>query len=168
MTAQDQQQPRPARSPLWRALDYGLGGSCALLLAGLTGLTVVDVIGRYWFSAPVAGAFEVTQLMLGALVFATLPLATLKGEHVEVDGLSPKLARNVMRWLGAGLSAAVLWAIAWRLAAHSHRLAEDGAVTNALSIPISYLGWFATAMAALSGFLALVRLFAGNHGSAAT
>ncbi len=73
-----------------------------------------------------------------------------------------------MRWLGAGLSAAVLWAIAWRLVAHSYRLAEDGAVTNALSIPLSYLGWFAAAMAALSGFLALVRLFAGNRGPAAT
>ena len=60
---------RPA-PPLRRALDLALGGCCTALLAGLVGLTVVDVIGRYWFNAPVSGAFEMTQLMLGALVFA--------------------------------------------------------------------------------------------------
>ena len=42
---------------LQRPLDRILGVCCAALLAGLVGLTVVDVIGRYWFNAPVAGAF---------------------------------------------------------------------------------------------------------------
>ncbi len=151
------------RSSLRRVLDVGFGGCCALLLTGLVGLTVVDVIGRYLFSAPLAGAFELTQLMLGTLVFAALPLTTFSGEHVEVDlayDASPYPLKTVMRWLSGLASAAVLWAIAWRLVVYSARLAEDAAVTNALSIPLAPLGWFAAVMAALSGFLALVRLAA--------
>ena len=147
---------------LRRVLDVVLGICCTLLLAGLAGLTVVDVIGRYLFDAPVTGAFELTQLMLGALVFAALPLATIAGDHVEVDmayELAPKTGRQVMLWLGGLVSAAALWAIAWRLAVHSERLVEDGSVTNALSVPLAPLGWFAAAMAAVSGVLALIRLF---------
>lgn len=154
--------PRTSESaPLQRLLDYGLGGCCSLLLAGLVGLTVVDVIGRYWFSAPVTGAFELTQLMLAALVFAALPLTTLAGEHVEVDmayGLAPAPIKAAMRLFGALLSAGVLGAIAWRLAMHSHRLGVDGAVTNELSIGLAPIGWFAAAMAGLSALLALARL----------
>ena len=144
-----------------RPLERTLGACCAVLLAGLAGLTVVDVIGRYWFNAPVAGAFELTQLMLGALVFAALPLATFAGEHVEVDmayGAAPRPLKAAMRTLGALLSAAALWVIAWRLALHGARLAEDGGVTDALSVPLAPLGWFAAAMTLLSGGLALARL----------
>jgi len=151
------------RSLLRRALDVGLGGCCAFLLTGLVGLTVVDVIGRYLFGAPLAGAFELTQLMLGTLVFAALPLTTLSGEHVEVDlayVASPDSLKTIMRWLSGLASAAVLWAIAWRLVVYSARLAGDEAVTNALVVPLAPLGWFAAAMAALSGLLALVRLAA--------
>ena len=137
-----------------RALEYGLGGCCAALLAGLAGLTVVDVVGRYVFNAPLSGAFELTQLMLGALVFAALPLTTIAGEHVEVDmlyGLSPAPARRAMRLLGALVSAAALWVIAWRLAVHAQRLAVDGTMTNALSLPLAPLGWLAAGAAATSG-----------------
>ncbi len=148
---------------LRRALDFGLGGCCAFLLAGLVGLTVADVMGRYVFSAPLAGAFELTELMLGALVFAALPLTTLAGEHVEVDMgfvVSPAPVKTLMLWLSGLVSTAALWAIAWRLALHGARLAEGGATTNALSVPLAPFGWFTAAMAALSGVLALVRLSA--------
>lgn len=148
-----------------RALDLGLGGCCALLLAVLAGLTVVDVVGRYWFNAPISGAFEITQMVLGALIFAALPLTTIAGEHIEVDmiyGLSPPWAKSAMRIIGGTVAAIVLWVIAWRLGAHTIRLVADGSVTNALSIPLAPFGWFATASAALSGLLAALRLTAPN------
>ena len=150
-----------SRTPLFRALDLGLGGCCAFLLMGLAALTVVDVVGRYVFAAPLPGAFELTQLMLGALVFAALPLATMAGEHVAVDALFdilPPRFRTALAWLGGAAAAAALWVIAWRLAAYSTRLANDEAATDALLVPLAPLGWFAAGMAALSGLLALVRL----------
>ena len=158
------------RPSLRRALDVGLGGCCALLLTGLVGLTVVDVVGRYLFAAPLAGAFELTQLMLGTLVFAALPLTTLSGEHVEVDlayVASPYPLKTIMLWLSGLVSAVALWAIAWRLVLHTARLTADEVVTNALSVPLAPLGWFAAAMAALSGLLALVRLSAHSHTASA-
>ncbi len=141
-----------------------------VLLAILAGLTVVDVVGRYWFNAPISGAFEITQMVLGALIFAALPLTTISGEHIEVDmayGLSPPLVKSAMRIIGAGLAAIVLWVIAWRLGAHAIRLVTDGSVTNALSIPLAPFGWFAAASAALSGVLALLRLVAPNDPASA-
>lgn len=161
MATDDQRPGRGATPHFRRALDLGLGGCCTALLAGLVGLTVVDVIGRYWFNAPISGAFELTQLMLGALVFAALPLTTIAGEHVEVDmayGVAPAPIKLLMRVLGAVVSFLMLSTIAWRLAAHAARLAEDGATTNALLIPLAPLGWFAAVLAALSGLLALARL----------
>jgi len=150
-------------------LDLGLGGCCAFLLMGLAGLTVADVVGRYVLTAPLPGAFELTELMLGALVFAALPLATMTDEHVAVDALfdaSTPRVRTAMVWLGGVASAAALGVIAWRLAVYSTRLADDEAVTDALLVPLAPLGWFAAGMAALSGVLAVVRLVAPSARSA--
>ena len=158
-----------SRVPLARALDLGLGGCCAILLLGLAALTVVDVIARYVFTAPLAGAFELTELMLGALVFAALPLATMTGEHVAVDALfdaAPPRLQTALAWLGGAATAVALWVVAWRLAAYSARLANDEAVTDALLVPLAPLGWFGAVMAALSGLLAVARLAAPSARSA--
>ena len=127
----------------------------------MAGLTVVDVVARYWLNAPVAGAYELTQLLLAALIFAALPLTTAAGEHVEIDvvfGLVNRFCQTAMLVLGAVISAVVLWIIAWRLALHGQRLLEDGAVTNALSLPLGPIGWFGAAASLLSGVMALYRL----------
>ncbi len=146
---------------LARLLELGLGICCALLLAGLAGLTVVDVVGRYWFSAPVIGAFEVTQLMLGALVFSALPLTTKRREHVEVDmiyGMVPPVMQSLMTGISGFVSTLVLAVLSWRLAAQAERLMEDGAITNALNIPFAPLAWFAAATALLSAAYTFVQL----------
>ncbi|SDQ23307.1 TRAP transporter small permease [Pseudovibrio sp. Tun.PSC04-5.I4] len=144
---------------LVKLIELGLGICCALLLAGMTGLTVVDVVGRYWFNAPVRGAFEVTQLMLGALVFSALPLTTSRREHVEVDmiyGMVPPVMQSLMTAISGFVSTVVLFVLSWRLAAHAVRLMEDGSVTNALDIPLAPLSWIAAASALLSGAYTLV------------
>lgn len=138
---------------LAKLIELGLGICCALLLAGLTGLTVVDVVGRYWFNAPVRGAFEITQLMLGALVFTALPLTTSRKEHVEVDmiyGMVPPVMQSLMKGIAWSVSTVTLLILSWRLAAHAERLMEDGAVTNALDIPLAPLAWIAAVSALLS------------------
>ena len=57
----------------------------ALVLLWLVGLTCVDVVGRYFFRAPVTGAVELVQLSMAGIIFLTLPLMFLKNEHVIVD-----------------------------------------------------------------------------------
>jgi TRAP-type C4-dicarboxylate transport system permease small subunit len=58
--------------------------SIALLL-GLMAVTGLNVIGRYFLNAPLRGAFELTEVLLAALVFSALPLVGRADEHVDVD-----------------------------------------------------------------------------------
>lgn len=115
----------------------------ALLVTGLVLVTVVDVVGRYAFNAPLKGAFEVTQVLLGALVFAALPLTTAKGAHIEVDLLLPLLPAGVSRGLArfAGLvTACVFLFFAWRLALLTKDHLSAGTRTSGLGLPLWGLG----------------------------
>ncbi|AVW91987.1 hypothetical protein DA792_13625 [Celeribacter baekdonensis] len=51
------------------------------------------------FAKPIPGAYEVTEIAVGAMVFAALPIVTLKNEHVSVTLLSALTARIAwLRW----------------------------------------------------------------------
>ena len=66
-----------------------LGSATALILACIMLITCVDVAGRYVFSQPVPGALEATEIMMGALIFASLPLVTLRQQHQPGDVIRP-------------------------------------------------------------------------------
>lgn len=150
------------KRPLRTALEFPLGILSILLLAGLALLTCVDVVARYWFNSPVNGAYELTEMMLCALVFSALPMTTARGEHVEVDLFASMAGRHLRRFLyalGNAISALVLFALSWRLGVHGARLVEEGAVTNSLELPLGPLGYAAALSCCLSGLVALFRIF---------
>ena len=64
------------QNPLIKQLQGVSGTVSSLTLFGLMALTCVDVVGRYFFNAPLDGATELTQIMLGIVVFAILPLVS--------------------------------------------------------------------------------------------
>ncbi|RLJ51978.1 TRAP-type C4-dicarboxylate transport system permease small subunit [Litoreibacter meonggei] len=141
-------------------MQNSLGVAAGLLLFCLILVTCVDVVGRYFFSAPLSGAFEVTEIMLAALVFTALPLTTERREHIEVDllnvGLSDKFQKLLSAFAGL-FSAALLATLAWRLASHAASSFEDGAVTNALSIPLAPFGFLAAFSCMVSACIAFLR-----------
>ncbi|MEO1104340.1 MAG: TRAP transporter small permease, partial [Pseudomonadota bacterium] len=106
-----------------------LTATAGILLVGMMGLTVVDVVGRYLFSAPVPGAFEATQIMLALAIFAGLPLVTARGEHVTVrlvlDHLPPRL-QGVFDIVAALLVAVLLAGAAYLLFQRGEALARFG------------------------------------------
>ena len=51
----------------------------------MSALTFVDVIGRYFFNAPIPGSFEIVGLILGISVIGAFPLVTLSESHITVD-----------------------------------------------------------------------------------
>jgi len=160
MTIQDDNKAGQ-RTLRWPLLEYPLGIASAILLLGLTALTCVDVIARYWFNAPVNGAFELTQLMLAGLIFSALPMTTARGEHVDVDLFTMaagKKAEIYFHIIGGVISATVLFALSWRLWVHADRLALHGAVTNSLTLPFAPVGYFAAISCGLSGVVVLIRL----------
>jgi TRAP-type transport system small permease protein len=58
-------------------------GTIALLAMMM--LTVVDVVGRYFFNHPVMGAFELTEFLVLILIFSFLAHSQANKSHVSVD-----------------------------------------------------------------------------------
>lgn len=138
---------------LLAAAERAAGLLAAAALAAMGLVTVLDVGGRYLLAAPLPGSYELVQLLLAVSVFAALPLATARREHVVVDLLDAVLPRAVLRATGAlatGLAAAALALLAWQLALRGLRLAADGAATNLLRLPLAPLAWLMALLSAAS------------------
>ena len=137
-----------------RAVAPALGLVAAALMFCLMLLTCVDVVGRYFFNKPVTGGFEMTEMLLAALIFAGLPLVTLRGEHVMVDLLDPLTPDWLFRLQHVAaslLGAACTGYLAWRLGLRAEELAARGETTSQLGFPLAWLTW---AMSLLMGLTA--------------
>lgn len=145
-------------SRLDRAVAAALGLLAAGLLFCLMALTCADVVGRYFFNKPVQGGFEMTELLLASLIFAGLPLVTLRSEHVMVDLLDPLTPDWLFRiqHVAASLLGAVCTGyLAWCLALRAEELAARGETTSQLGFPVAWLAWAMSLLMALTA-LALV------------
>jgi TRAP-type transport system small permease protein len=139
---------------------FALECAAAALVTGLVLVTCVDVVGRYLFNNPLSGAFEMTQVLLGALVFVALPLTTAKGGHVEVDLLLPLLPQSVatgLGRLGGAVMAAALLYFAFRLTVLTEDQFASGSRTTALGMPLWILGAIGVASCLLSAVIAVMR-----------
>jgi TRAP-type transport system small permease protein len=130
----------------------------AALLMALMLLTCADVAGRYLFNHPVSGAFELTEMMLAALIFAGLPLVSLRGEHVTVDlfdSVTPDWAFHVQHVAACAFAAVCTGYLAWRLWLRGQSMLAAGETTAQLKIT---LGWLAYAMAVFMALTAVSLL----------
>lgn len=137
-----------------------LAGVSAVLILLLIGVTCVDVVGRYLFNRPFGGAYELTQILLAALVFAALPLTSADGGHVEVDlalHLLPRPVQSLLGRLAAGVSAVVLVYFAWRLALIGLDQLHDGARSASLAIPMAPLAFLASISCVASAIAMILR-----------
>ena len=151
---------RPDRLGPW--LERSLGACAGVVLLAMMALTALDVVARYIFDAPIDGAFELTELMLAALIFLALPLTTQRREHVEVDLLHHMASARVNRAakvLAMLLTALVLAVIAWQLALQGWKLFQEGTVTNTLELPYWPLALLGAGAAGLSAAIALMLAF---------
>ncbi len=138
-----------------------LGGASALILAAIMLLTCVDVAGRYVFSMPVPGALEVSELLMGALIFTSLPLVTLRQQQVTIDLFEPfipkfvKPALHVLVQLVGGLCLAV---ISWRLWIKGGQMMQQGDITAVLQISVWPLVYFMSMLAAITSIILLLLI----------
>ncbi|MBE3639933.1 TRAP transporter small permease [Mangrovicoccus sp. HB182678] len=145
--------PRPGlRLPGLRTVLGALGGT---LLMAMMALTVCDVIGRYLFNSPVAGAAELTEILLAAVIFLGLGAVSLEEAHVTVDLATDRMPAAVqpLRQALTGLAAgAVLAVVAWRIWIYAAQIGGYGGSTSTLGLPLAPLGYFC-ALACLAGAL---------------
>ena len=158
-----------AASAFGRLFERVFGAATGVMLAAITGLTTVDVVGRYLFNRPVRGAFELTEVLMALLIFAALPLVSLRQEHVAVDLLDSSWPPPVRRALLAAIqlaSAIILGVLGWVMMGQARQAALDRLFTDTLRIPLSPVLWFGAAaiiIAALVHLLVVVRSRRHEH-----
>lgn len=158
------------REPGLGVLAMLLKAFCAVILAGLALLTCTDVIGRYFFGHPVAGASELTQFGMGLLIFGALPLVTARREHVSID-LLHLLAGNrvagLQRLVMALTSLAGLVLMSWQLWIRAGRFAQWGDGSIYLGVPLAPFAYFMSVMSALAALAIVLQglsALVGRHG----
>lgn len=108
-------------------------------------LTFVDVISRSIFSAPLSYSAELTETAMAVVVFAALPMATLKGNHIVVDLFDGffntrwAIVRDFLVDLVCVMALAYPAYRVWTIGTRSKSYNE---VTEILNIPQYYLIYF--------------------------
>ena len=140
--------------------DKVLGFLAALVLMLLMIITFIDVLGRYLFSAPLPGAFELTEIMMSMLIFAGLPLVSRANQHVTVNlivGILSPIILHFQRLITQAIMAVVLAVMAWRMWIKAEEMLEQGDETAYLLLPIAPVAVFMTLMMAVSTLIVAIQ-----------
>lgn len=141
-------------------LDKALGFLAASVLMLLMIITFFDVLGRYLFSAPLPGAFELTEIMMAMLIFAGLPLVSRANQHVTVNlivGILSPIILHLQRLITQAIMAVILAVMAWRMWIKAEEMLEQGDETTYLLLPIAPVAFFMTLMMAVSTLIVAIQ-----------
>jgi len=121
----------------------------ALALFAIMWLTLVDVSSRKLISASIPGSLEVTELLMVVVIFAGLPLVSLRGEHVVFDSLDAFMPRGLLRAQRAlidGLCALALAWVGWLMGVKGSQMLEYGDKTQQLGLTLGYFVYLMSAL----------------------
>ena len=141
-----------------RTLELLSGLLCGGALFAIMALTFFDVIGRKFLDQSIPGSLELTELLMVVVIFAGLPLVSLRGEHVVFDTMDSYLANWVLKIQKAVvnlLCAAALLGLAWVMWGNGDQFMASGETTAQLKLlkaPFIY------GMAVLCALTGLVHL----------
>jgi TRAP-type C4-dicarboxylate transport system permease small subunit len=145
-----------------RAIAPALGAVAAVVLFAMMVLTCSDVVGRYFLSHPIYGGFELTEMLLAALIFAGLPLVTLRDGHITVDLLDPIIPDWLFRLQHIVASTVAMLAtgyLAYRLWLRAMNMFAAGETTAQLKFKLAYLTYAMSVLMALTALALLVLAF---------
>lgn len=149
---------RPLEFLFERVLAYTAAAVMFLMMA----VTLVDVVGRNLFSAPLPGGFEVTELLLAVIIFLGLPMVTAGASHVDVDLCDPTVPERLkpvqdalIGLINIGSFGMLSWML-WHLALRTYRYEDTTAI---LQIPYAGLVILMASMATLSTLALVLMLF---------
>jgi TRAP-type transport system small permease protein len=147
---------------LRRALGVLCGGMAAAALFAIMWLTLVDVSGRRALSASVPGSLELTEMLMVLVIFAGLPLVSLRREHVVFDSLDPLLPpwlRRVQSAAVDALCAAALAGVAWLMWVKAGNMVNYGDTTAQLKIPQGPFVYLMSGLCALTAGVHVALMF---------
>lgn len=128
---------------------FALAGG--VLLISVMVLTVISVIGRYVFNAPIPGDYELTELACAIIVFSFFPYCHVTSANIVVDFFTTRLSIRQKAILDSfhGLAFTIMAGlITWRLLVGGLKKLDDGETTLFLGIPIHF-AYFSALIAAV-------------------
>ncbi len=152
-----------------KALTTLCGVLAALGLFAIMLLTLLDVSGRKLLDSSVPGSLELTELLMVCVIFAALPLVSLRGEHVtfdSLDALMPRWLRRVQQVLVEVLSATLLGGLAWVMWVKAGQISESGQTTAQLLLRVDVVVYAMALLLALTALMhawLIVKPEAGQH-----
>jgi TRAP-type transport system small permease protein len=123
---------------LKKQIETICGVVSAIALFAIMALTFFDVGGRKLLSNSIPGSLEMTELLMVLVIFAALPLVSLKGEHVvfdSLDGFMSPAFQRVQRAIVQVLCAVAMLGLAWLMWRTGSDFADSGETTAQLHIP---------------------------------
>ncbi len=138
---------------LYQNSSRALSLFAALTLFAIMWLSVIDVVSRDAFNISITGLFEVTEILMGILVFAGVPIVTANRGHVAVTLFDPWVGprlRVVQKIMVNLLCTVILIIFAWRLWNVAGSLASYNDVTLFAKIPLAPVAYFMAVMTMLS------------------
>lgn len=136
---------------LWHAaVVFALAGG--VLLAAMTLMSVVSILGRWLFTRPLPGDVELAQLAVAMSVASFLPYCALRGGHVLADFFTNRVrpvVKSMLDAIGSLSIAVVAGLIGWRMVQGLIDMRDSGETTMVLGVP----QWYAYAPMLLSFWL---------------
>jgi TRAP-type C4-dicarboxylate transport system permease small subunit len=147
---------------LKKLLDSLCSVLAAVALFAIMWLTLIDVTSRKLLSGSVPGSLEVTELLMVVVIFAGLPLVSLRGEHVvfdSLDALLPDAVRRVQQVVIEALCAVALGALGWLMAVKASQMLEYGDKTQQLGLTLGYFVYLMSALIFVAAAVHVLLLF---------
>lgn len=129
-----------------------------IALFAIMALTFFDVGGRKFLSHSITGSLELTELLMVVVIFAALPLVSLRGEHVLFDSLDqvlPQSVRTVQRVLVQAICGVALLALGYLMWQTGGEFRASGETTAQLAILKAPFIYGMSVLCALTGLVHL-------------
>ncbi|MCP4071706.1 MAG: TRAP transporter small permease [Hyphomicrobiales bacterium] len=117
-----------------------MAGAASVFLLGLMLITFADVVGRYFFDAPLVFTVEIVELGMGLMIFFGLALTTLQRGHIAVDlitGITPKNLHVLLVSFATLVTVIFMGLVTWRLWDRAENFWSDGLATQILFLPVA-------------------------------
>lgn len=160
--------PLPVRSipsPLHRFLGpicQGFALAGGLVLVALVTMSLISLVGRKLFAAPIRGDMELMEMGAAIAIAAFLPLCELRGKHIKADAftlLAPVRVNRRLDIISHALMFIAAAVLTWRTFLQMLDNMTYGDVSTLLSVPMWIPMMLLTPSLALLALAALARVF---------
>lgn len=117
----------------------GVAMAGGLVFVALIGMSIVSIVGRKLFAAPIQGDVELMQMGAAVGAAAFLPYCQIHDHHIKVDaftGWLPAGARGALDTVAHLVLTAMAVLLTWRTALQTLDTHAGGEVSTLLSVPM--------------------------------